>query len=241
MESQDQQLNANSAKQEQVIFTLEDALSAIKKNGIAGITNRIINADCLEVMKGIPDKAVDLVLTDPPYGINCEYDAFNDTSDNVNNLIKSFMPEVLRIGKIVALTPGNRNIYSYPKPDWILSWTVPQGNGVSCWGFICWHAILVYGKDPYLTNRLGSQPDLITGKNITSEKFSHPCPKPIDIWSKILQRCSIKNTDIILDPFLGSGTTAVACKSLGRKFIGIEKSLKYCEIAERRLSQEYLF
>ena len=69
MESQDQQSNASSAKQGQVIFTLEDALSAIKKNGIAGITNRIINADCLEVMKGIPDKAVDLVLTDPPWGL----------------------------------------------------------------------------------------------------------------------------------------------------------------------------
>jgi|SRR3990167_2045351 len=203
--------------------------------------NKVINGDCLEVMKDIPDKSIDLVLTDPPYGINCEYNGFIDTPENVNKLIKNFMPEVLRIGKRVALTPGNKNIYLYPKPDWILAWAVPQGSGVSCWGFICWHAILVYGKDPYLENKLGSQPDLIIGKNVISEKFSHPCPKPIDIWQLLLKRCSVKETDIILDPFLGSGTTAVASKALGRKFIGIEQNIKYCEIAERRLTQEYLF
>jgi modification methylase len=46
---------------------------------------------------------------------------------------------------------------------------------------------------------------------------------------------------VILDPFIGSGTVAVACKELGRDYIGIEISQKYCEIAQRRLAQEYLF
>ena len=68
----------------------------------------------------------------------------------------------------------------------------------------------------------------------------HPTQKPRELIIKILQDWS-KDTDIILDPFLGSGTTAVACKQLGRRFIGIEISPKYCEIAERRLAQDYLF
>jgi len=189
----------------------------------------------LEVMKWIPDKSIDLVLTDPPYGIGLNYGNYIDTEDNLKKLIKQFIPELLRIGKVIALTPGNKNIYFYPKPDWILSWIVPQGTGLSKWGFICWHAILVYGKDPYLVNKLGSRPDIIQSNFLKSSK-NHPCSKPINIWKKILERCSVKNNDIILDPFLGSGTTAVACKSLGRRYIGIEISPEYCEIARKRVN-----
>ena len=203
--------------------------------------NKIINMDCLDAMKGIPDKSVDLVLTDPPYGVGLKYNGYNDTPENLIKLIPQFMPELLRVGKRVVLTPGNSNQYLYPKPTWTMAWIIRQGTGMNLWGFTCWQPILVYGKDPYLANMMGARPDIIEGKNVISKKYNHPCPKPIDIWSKILLRCSVKKTDLILDPFLGSGTTAVACKELGRKFIGIEISEKYCEIAERRLAQEYLF
>ena len=66
----------------------------------------------------------------------------------------------------------------------------------------------------------------------------HPTEKPVSVISRLIQA---NVGDLILDPFLGSGTTAVACKELGRKFIGIEINPKYCEIAQRRLAQEYLF
>ena len=62
--------------------------------------------------------------------------------------------------------------------------------------------------------------------------------KPIGVISRMIQNSTDKG-DIVLDPFLGSGTTAVACKELGRKFIGIEINPKYCETAQRRLTQEY--
>jgi len=68
----------------------------------------------------------------------------------------------------------------------------------------------------------------------------HPTEKVLGIISRIIAACS-NRPDIILDPFLGSGTTAVAAKQLGRKFIGIEISEKYCEIAKQRLAQEELF
>ena len=67
----------------------------------------------------------------------------------------------------------------------------------------------------------------------------HPTEKPRELMAYMLQTYSEEN-DIILDPFLGSGTTAVAAKQLGRKFIGIEISPKYCEIANQRLRQEIL-
>ena len=190
--------------------------------------------DCLEIMPLLADKSIDLVLTDPPYGITENYDKHIDTEENLKNLISGFMPEILRIGKVIAFTPGNKNIFLYPKPDWILSWVVPQGAGMCSWGFVCWHAILVYGKDPYLANRLGSRPDIIMG-NFIQNIQDHACSKPTHIWEKLLLRCSVNETDLILDPFLGSETTAVACKRLNRRFIGIEISEKYCEIAKNRL------
>jgi DNA modification methylase len=69
--------------------------------------------------------------------------------------------------------------------------------------------------------------------------IDHPSPKPTPLVKQIVQVVSDKN-DLILDPFLGSGTTLVAAKELGRRAIGIEIEERYCEIAAKRLSQEIL-
>jgi DNA modification methylase len=69
---------------------------------------------------------------------------------------------------------------------------------------------------------------------------NHPCPKPLNSMLPLIKWYS-KTTDTVLDPFLGSGTTAVACKQLGRKCIGIEIEEKYCEIAVKRLAQKEMF
>lgn len=68
----------------------------------------------------------------------------------------------------------------------------------------------------------------------------HPCPKPVDLMRWLIQRVSVNNAEVIVDPFMGSGTTLRAAKDLGRKAIGIELSERYCEIAAKRLAQEVL-
>ena len=73
-----------------------------------------------------------------------------------------------------------------------------------------------------------------------AKKQGHITPKPLPLIENIIKHSSNEGS-LILDPFLGSGTTAVACKQLNRKYIGIEKSEEYCEIARKRLGQEYLF
>jgi len=201
--------------------------------------NKIINGDCLEVMKQMPDKCVDLVLTDPPYGLGFQYEQFTDTQDNLKNLVDAFMPEVIRVAHTVVITPGLNNIHLYPKSKWILAWIYMGGANISPWGFNCWQPILVYGADPYLRDRLGARSDVIVD-NIPAKDWGHPCSKPQTFIVKLIKRVSTKESDIILDPFLGSGTTAVAAKQLGRKYIGIEISEKYCEIARGRLRQEIL-
>jgi len=216
--------------------------------------NKIIQGDCLEVMKDIPDKSVDLVLTDPPYGVglkgkrtknkislqNKGYESnFEDTPEYIKKIVIPAIKESIRIAKRVVVTCGIRNMFLYPKPDDIGCVFNPSGAGMGRWGFICFQPILYYGKDPYLEKRLGSRPNGFKDTQASEKIEGFPCPKPLKWMEWLIQRASFEN-DIVLDPFLGSGTTAVAAKHLGRNFIGIEISEKYCEIARQRLRQEVM-
>lgn len=202
-------------------------------------TNQIIHADCIDVMKDIPDKYFDLTLTDFPYGINENYNTFIDTKENVKELINKTMPEILRVSKRVLLTCATRQITWYPESDWILNWYCKAGTGMNPWGFTTWQPILAYGKDPYLENCMGSRPDTIEHIE-TSEKNNHPCPKPLRFWKKLLLRGSVKETDIIFDPFAGSGTTAMACIDLNRKYVCVELDKDYYNDSLKRINKELL-
>ena len=68
----------------------------------------------------------------------------------------------------------------------------------------------------------------------------HPCPKPYQLWAKLLHKGIGKRTGIVLDPFAGSGTTLRAAKDINRRAIGIEIEEKYCEIIARRCAQDVL-
>ena len=197
--------------------------------------NQIVCGDCLEVMKDWPDNCVDLVLTDFPYGVGIEYDTFVDTPENVKALVHKAMPELLRVSRRLVLTCATRQQCFYPEPTWVLCWLNRAGCYCNPWGFTCWQPILVYGKDPYLEHRMGSRPDVIEHSE-SSEKNGHPCPKPIMFWKKLLLRCSVDANDLILDPFCGSGTTCVAAKMLGRRYIGIDISPEYVKISRERLA-----
>ena len=197
----------------------------------------IYHGDCREILPQLPP--VDLVLTDPPYGVGMDYGAFIDTPGNVRKLVDSTMPIILQSAKRVALTCATRQIVWYPPSTWVLCWFNRAGTGMNPWGFTCWQPVLVYGKDPYLENKMGSRPDYIELSEGASTK-DHPCAKPLKFWKKLLSRVSVMSTDVVLDPFLGSGTTAEACKALNRRCIGIELEERYCEIAAKRCSQSVM-
>lgn len=196
----------------------------------------LYNADCRDVLPHLKDNSIDLCLTDPPYGVGEEYASYTDTQENLKSLIDCVMSQILRVSHRVLLTSGVSNLFLYPKPVWILAWVIPAGVGRSPWGFGSWQPILAYGSDPYLANGMGSRPDILIHTE-SAEKLGHPCTKPIVFWQKILLRGSVKETDVILDPFCGSGTTLVAAKRQGRKAIGIEMDRRYCGIAVRRLDK----
>ena len=196
--------------------------------------NQIICGDCLDVMKDWPDGCVDLVLTDPPYGVGVEYDVFDDTQEAVKKLAIPFVRESQRVSRLVVFTSGVINAWHYPQPDWVMAWVNKAGANSGPWGFSCWQPILCYGPEPHLKNGMGRRHDIIMA-NERAERLGHPCPKPINFWYSLLRRVSVLYNDVIIDPFCGSGTTCVAAKMLGRDYIGIDISEEYCKIARERL------
>ena len=196
--------------------------------------------DCLEILPHLPK--VDAVITDPPYGIGLEYGEYQDTADNLAVLGLKVVELSKGLARVVSVTTGNLNQYLYPKPTWTLCWFNRAGAGSGPWGFSCWQPIMCYGPDPYLASGKGRRPDFIEWSE-AAEKNGHPCPKPYQFMFRWITRVSLEGD--VIDPFMGSGTTGVACMNLGRKFIGIEIEPKYvdsaCERIENAQRQERLF
>ena len=207
-------------------------------------TNVCYQGDCLDVMKGIDDKSIDLVLIDPPYGVElgknskAKYNNSNDLAEEVIPMVNKVLQECFRVSDLVVMTPGVKNMFSYPKPSHVGSFYYPAASGMNKWGFSCWQPIFFYGKDPYLAKRMGSRPDSFSSTE-RAEKNGHPCPKPIGQWEWLLKRISFEG-QTVLDCFAGSGTTGVACKNLNRNFILIEQDEKYCDIIKERVGCEII-
>ena len=127
-------------------------------------------------------------------------------------------------------------LWAYPEPEALGCIFTPNGAGRCSWGFQCVHPVLFYGKDPFLADGKGSRPNSWRTEQPNLEHFEHPCPKP-EGWMRWAVNRASRISETILDPFMGSGTTLVAAKRLGRKAIGIEIEECYCEIAAKRLSQ----
>ena len=186
--------------------------------------------DCLTIMKHIPNGAVDLVVTDPPYGI--------DKADWDSNYPVGFEPDCFRVATTVVIMPGQ---WALPlclaamgeNYRGVIAGRNKNGMTFSPLGFGNWIPAVVGGAP------IGSGPDAFDFV-IKAVKNDHPSPKPIEFMLKLANRVSSPG-DIILDPFCGSGTTCVAAKQLGRKYIGIEIKPDYCKIAEDRLRQGELF
>lgn len=230
--------------------------------------NKIIQGDALEVLKGMPDECVDLVLTDPPYnlkGVGNLKQKGDLQETNFGEWDKDFTPKKLlsecrRVlkseGSVVIFCSDRLLLDYYPllRNEWnykaTITWhkTNPapsfrKVNYISSCEFILWAVNKRLEKCDYTFN-FSQQKDMhnfvetpICGGK---ERTEHPTQKPLILISKLL-RVHSNRGDLVLDPFLGSGTTAVAAKQLDRNFIGIEINPNYCEIARGRLRQDNLF
>ena len=232
--------------------------------------NKIINADCMEVLKKLPSNSIDLVVTSPPYNLKNStgngmkdgrggkwanaalidgYDTYDDClpNDEYAKWQHEVLMELVRIikddGAIFynhkwrvqgGLIQDRRDIvYDVPLRQ-IIIWKRKGGINFNAGYFLPTYEViyLIAKKDFKLMphcNRYGDVWEIMQ-----EQRNDHPAPFPVELIDRIISSTSAK---VILDPFMGSGTTAVVAAGLGRDFIGIEKSPKYCEAALERLEK----
>jgi site-specific DNA-methyltransferase (adenine-specific) len=210
--------------------------------------------DCREVLPLLG--SVDSVVTDPPYGVGLTAKrgkardgsvtiregsySFEDSPVYVSEVVVPIIAVCRALARCVAVTPGTRNLWLYPAADDMGCFYSAASTGLGRWGFACSQPILYYGSDPYLRTGKGARANSCgqTYPNDANE-VDHPCAKPIRMMRWLVDRASLPG-EIVLDPFMGSGTTLAAAKYSGRRAVGIEIEERYCEIAAKRLSQRVL-
>jgi len=195
--------------------------------------NKIICGDCLEIMKNMPDKCVDITLTSPPFNNDDEND-----KENYWEWYSKFMVAISKITKDYALIFNSSTrlieiIKRYQTPFRILIW-----NKIRSQMSYRYEPIFVYKfKADYSLNSF-IYTDIFSVLPIFGNKQIVPYENPIKLYSKILS--IFKEEKIVFDPCIGSGTTARVAKDLKHNFIGIEINPNYCKIAEERLAQGVL-
>jgi DNA modification methylase len=205
--------------------------------------------DCWDILPKLGK--VDAVVTDPPYGVEGtqntktsargpkrrknDYASFVDSKTYVRDVIVPAFRTALARAKRGVVTPGNRCLTLYPEPDSFGVIWQPASVGLQPWGRADSQPILYYGKSPYGGTALPGKSCSFQQAGYAVEAIDHPCPKPIDLMKAILANSTLPG-EMVLDPFMGSGTTGVAAVSMGRRFVGIEIEAKYFDIACRRIA-----
>ena len=230
-----------------------------KENRYFETENGILyNNDCLDIMKHIPKESIDLVITDPPYNISRETNFhtmkgrrgtvmdFGEWDKNADILSYIHpLSNVLNVGSNVVIFNCWENLGNIakimksnditPKRCLVLNKSNPAPFNrdrlfVNDVEFAIWG---VYKNKKWVFNRQDKLEKCIFGTTVQSKKY-HPTMKDIKVIIKLVEILSNPN-QIVIDPFLGSGTTAIACEKLNRRWIGIELSEDYCEIAKTRI------
>jgi site-specific DNA-methyltransferase (adenine-specific) len=208
---------------------------------IDDILNTVIHDDCLNVMKQLPDKCIDLVLTDPPYGINedgasnhsrghlAAATKFDKKSWDKTKPSKEYFNEMQRIGKNQIIFGGNYFIEYLRSTPCFLVWDKDNGNSDFADCELAWCSFnSAVRKFKFRWH------GMLQENMMNKEKRLHPTQKPVSLFQWILQNYSEPGMTIF-DPFSGSGTTAIACLETGRNYILIEKEPDYIDIIINRI------
>ena len=230
-------------------------------------TNKIYQGDCLNLMKQISCSSVDLIITSPPYedisgagynGSQKDILFFKLYSDFVDKLFNEYHRVLKKTGQIFFNVKSKTHIKTLKTPHWLEF--LPSFQQFRFKSYIIWkyagsfdstskrfhldYEIIYHlskSDDIYLNEKCGIKDPLTSVWYIPHniKKRLHPTQMPEAVVERILKTAS-KEKDIVMDNFIGSGTTAIVCKRMNRKYIGIEINPEYVKLAEKRLSQNIL-
>lgn len=198
---------------------------------------RIYHGDCRDVLPAHP--RAELVVTDPPYGMafrsnyrTIRHESIEGDEALPVDLIWLAISKATRAAYVccrwdnLAQMPPPKSVIAWVKNNWSMG-DLKHEHGRQ------WEAVCFYPQGGHeFVRRL---PDVITADRTGNDL--HPTEKPVDLFATLI---AANQGATVLDPFMGSGTTLVAAKNLGRKAIGIETEERYCEIAAERCRQEVL-
>ncbi len=200
--------------------------------------------DCLEILPTLPK--VDAVITDPPYNVGKDYGTHDDEMDP--SLYLTFLSSRLYSLDTNSLiyTPGLRHFWDTPEVlriagfqlERILGWHKKEfaGDKFNAGPAMCWEPVIWAHRGTKTWNKVfGTQGrDFLVVNSTHGNPMAevHPCPKPIEVMRWLVGMCAQSS---VLDPFIGTGTTAVAAIERGMEFIGIEIEPKYFDIACERI------
>ncbi len=242
--------------------------------------NKILNGDCLELFKKIPDNSVDVTFADPPFNLKKNYKSYRDSLEfqEYLNWCEKWISEMVRV------TKPSGSIFLHNIPKWLtyyatylnkfanfkhwISWdapTAPMGKSLqpSHYGILFYtkevKGAKIYElryphkrerKQGFLLKDYGGKKDMLHpfGPLVSdvwtdihrikhnTKRDPHPCQLPIHLMDRLILMTTDEN-DIVLDPFSGTGTTAISAKRLGRRFIGFELDKSYSEISQQKVEK----
>jgi site-specific DNA-methyltransferase (adenine-specific)/modification methylase len=211
---------------------------------------RVIHGDCLDVLKTLDTGSVDAVVTDPPYGM--AYVGSPGTSN-----LKNLGPDAFYKGKRQLRTretvlgddaPFDPSVWS----RWLCVFTgaqhfydrLPAGGSLHCWDKRGDYERISFadGDMIWCSRKMNVQVFRCVWRGLCrhveyDQRIEHPTQKPVAVMRWMLDLLEVPDGATVLDPYMGSGTTGVACMQTGRNFIGIEISEDYVNIARRRISE----
>lgn len=219
--------------------------------------------DSIELMKSIPDNSIDLIVTDPPYKTTSRGNAGNsggmlqkqiNKKGNVfkHNSVKiaDYASEFYRILKSEThcyVMTNHKNLIEmlneFTRVGFIFTKSLiwEKGNKIMGQYYMSqFEYILFFRKGKAKKINYCGTSDIISIPNVKQKdennKNLHDTEKPVELMSVLIENSS-KENDIVLDPFMGIGSTGIACKNLNRKFIGMELDEVYFEIAKNRIGE----
>lgn len=222
-------------------------------------TNYINNIDCMEGLAALPDKSIDLIVTDPPYDVHAgkgggcfgNRQAYQDIAPIANGFSDEVLDELCRVLKKI-------NIYIFCSQKQIIPLLDYFVKRKGCnWNLLTWHKtnpvpaccnkyltdteFVLFFRERYV-KVLGEYKTKFT-YYITpidqkiKKRYGHPTIKPVEIIENFIKNSSEPGA-VVLDPFIGSGTTAIACINTGRRYIGFELNEKYHATALQRIEEK---